>query len=158
MAYNNAPDYQATQYYTITGGDNNQLNFVSPGTAGQLFTSNGASSQPSYQITTVATNVGTSASPTGTSSSTYVNMGLGSGWTLTPKSYGNVMISIDGSIIISTTPSVVAQLLLCYGTGTAPSNGAADTGTTVGINTLAQNSTVTLPYGVPFTKSYLITG
>jgi hypothetical protein len=46
---------------------------------------------------------------------------------------------------------------LCYGTGSAPNNGDAATGTTIGINTLAQNSAVTLPYGVPFTKSYLIT-
>ena len=156
MAYNNAPDYQATQYSALSGGANNTINNIAPGSSGIFLVSNGASSQPTFQIPTAASKTGSSASPTGTTSTTYVNMGLGSSWTLTPKTYGNVMICIDG--VISNSAVVTTTLILCYGTGAAPGNGTGPTGTTVGLNTIATLSAGSTGYGPPFSKTYLITG
>jgi hypothetical protein len=45
----NSCDYSPVQYNTITGGANGQINNVSPGTSGQVLTSNGSSSQPTFQ-------------------------------------------------------------------------------------------------------------
>jgi hypothetical protein len=156
MAYNNAPDYQVTQYNALSGGANNTINNIAPGSSGNFLVSNGASSQPTFQIPTVASIAGFSATPTGTTSTTYVNMGLGSSWALTPKTYGNVMISIDGTIS-STTTSVTSTLILCYGTGAAPGNGTGPTGTTIGLNTIATQSAGSTNYGPTFSKTYLIT-
>lgn len=49
MATNNSCDYVPTQYNTQTGGASGTLNNVSPGSSGQVLTSNGASSQPTFQ-------------------------------------------------------------------------------------------------------------
>jgi hypothetical protein len=38
-----------TQYSTLTGASNNTVNNVSPGTSGQVLTSNGGSAQPTFQ-------------------------------------------------------------------------------------------------------------
>lgn len=103
----------------------------------------------------VATNKGTSASPTGTTSATFVMMGLGSAWALTPKTYGNVRITIDGMVAQSTTADGVG-LKLAYGTGTAPINGAALTCTVVG-STLTWTA-LTGMLTVPFAKDFVISG
>lgn len=154
MSLNNATNYVVTQYDTITGGANNILNNVSPGSANNFLISNGASSQPTFKIPTIATNVGTSAAPSPTTSITYVNMGLGSSWNLTPTTYGNVKIKIDGGI--STGSGIPIYLILCYGTGVAPSNGAAATGTTVGTDLITAVSTAITTDGFEFGRTFII--
>jgi len=47
--YNNSANYQVSQYNLITGGTNNLPNNVAPGVSGTLLTSNGVSSESSYQ-------------------------------------------------------------------------------------------------------------
>jgi len=46
---NNAANYQTTQHNTLVGAANNLITNVSTGTTGQVLTSNGASSDPTYQ-------------------------------------------------------------------------------------------------------------
>jgi len=69
--------------------------------------------------------------PTGTASTTLVMSGLGSTWTYTPASSGNLLITIAGSVTTA-TGAVLATFGARYGTGTAPVNGAAVTGTRFG--------------------------
>lgn len=57
-------------------------------------------------------------------------MGLGSTATITPHLSGKVMITLSGDISNSVVGSSKVQIR--YGTGTAPTNGAANTGTTLG--------------------------
>lgn len=81
-------------------------------------------------------NVGTCspADQTGTISTTAVMMGLGaatSACVFTPASTGNVLITLTG-ILKNTTSGDGCTVQLSYGTGTAPANAAALTGTQVG--------------------------
>ena len=45
----NRINYNPTQYYTLVGSTNGNITNVAPGTATQVLTSNGTSSDPSYQ-------------------------------------------------------------------------------------------------------------
>lgn len=67
--------------------------------------------------------------PTGNSTSTRLMMGLGSTAIFTPRTTGIAYFQINANIGNTTTGGAVA--LLRYGTGTAPANGAAETGTAV---------------------------
>lgn len=49
MVTNNSCDYQPTQYNVQTGGTQGTLNNVAPGVLGTVLTSNGATSQPTFQ-------------------------------------------------------------------------------------------------------------
>ena len=71
----------------------------------------------------------TGRSPTSTSSATAVMMGLGSSWTLTPSFSGRVSFLITGSIDNATTGT--CSVNVSRGTGAAPANAAAVTGTNV---------------------------
>ena len=65
--------------------------------------------------------------PAGTSSNSFVMMGLGSILVFTPLKYGIVEFSISGDEYI--TAGQNGTLQFAYGTGTAPANGHAATGT-----------------------------
>ena len=71
------------------------------------------------------------SSPTGTSSTTLVMMGLGATCTYTPIGTGKVLVNVAAYATIATAPTgiVVGGR---YGTGTAPNNGDAVTGTRFG--------------------------
>jgi hypothetical protein len=69
--------------------------------------------------------------PTGTSSTTPVMMGLGAIATFTPLGFGVVYIDVPGDVQNS-GPAGLTTVQLCYGTGAAPSNGAALTVTPIG--------------------------
>lgn len=69
------------------------------------------------------------ADPTGTASATDVMMGLGSGVTFTPKGT-RAEVRFDGTWADASATNPTTQVR--YGTGTAPVNGAAAVGTTVG--------------------------
>lgn len=75
--------------------------------------------------------------PTGTTSATKVMMGLGSSWALTPSFSGRVRVMVVGYFTLSTTFNSTEQLDIYYGTGSAPANGAAATGTAAGVNIVA---------------------
>ncbi len=106
----------------------------------------------------VATNFGTSAAPTGTNSTAaYVMLGLGSSWKLTPSKYGTVRLHINGQLNNGTTADGI-NVIIAYGTGTAPINGAGVTGTTVGLNTIFTDLTGLTTNGVPFSKDVIVTG
>lgn len=76
----------------------------------------------------------TSASPAGTTSTTAVMMAAGG--TLTPIRTGVALLTISGQMA-NATLNDGATVQLRYGTGTAPSNGAAVTGTLAGISQTA---------------------
>jgi len=110
MGTNNSCDYSPTQYNVQTGGANGTLNNVSPGTSGQVLTSNGASAQPSFQTSA-------SGGVTGPGSST--NNGIatwnGTGGTalLSPPS---PIVSSTGVMTNTNQPCFLAYLSLA-GTG-----------------------------------------
>ena len=73
---------------------------------------------------------GAVSDPTGTASTTYVMMGLGSAWAITPKTTGRVKIYVTGRItnnLVNADSFVLGK----YGTSTAPANAAAVTGTSI---------------------------
>jgi hypothetical protein len=72
-------------------------------------------------------------SPTGTTSATPVMMGFGSFCKITPVTTGRVRMGIRGALG-NTSASITDSVQFRYGTGTAPANGAAASGTTVGGN------------------------
>lgn len=74
----------------------------------------------------------TSATPTGTTSATAVMAGLGATLSLTPAKSTRVRLVISGQMSNSTINDGVT-LDARYGTGTAPANGDAVTGTLAGI-------------------------
>lgn len=82
-----------------------------------------------YLQTPPAIGQATPANPTGTNSLTGVMMGLGT--TITPSKSGTMLIVVSGTIA-NDTANNGAQVQLRYGTGTAPANGAALTGTAIG--------------------------
>jgi hypothetical protein len=147
-----------TTYAPITGGTTTTgaLQSASTGqsTAGNIFVSTGASSLPTFQIPTVASFSG-STSTTTTTSSTAVMAGFGSSWALTPKTYGNIRISCWGQIRNNTTADGV-RIQLCFGTGVAPSAGAAPSGTTVGSTISWTSLTGLTTNGVPYNLDWII--
>ena len=75
-----------------------------------------------------AANNSTVGNPAGTTSLTGVMSGIGSGCSITPTKTGTVLFEISGSGSNNTTADGVAAELRT-GTGAAPVNGAAPTGT-----------------------------
>ena len=69
------------------------------------------------------------ASPSSTTSATQVMMGLSV--KITPRSTGRVLVIVTGTIL-NTVIGSGANPQIRYGTGTAPANGAAATGSTSG--------------------------
>lgn len=73
----------------------------------------------------------TPADPTDTASTSPVCMGLGATCKLTPVASGKVLVTVTGQAQ-SLTAAANITVGCRYGTGTAPANGAADTGTRFG--------------------------
>lgn len=69
------------------------------------------------------------SNPTGTTSGTFVQMGFAISFT--PKMTGKIKISMQADLTNNTINDGCA-MEITYGTGTAPINGAAQTGTVVG--------------------------
>ena len=93
------------------------------------------------------------SNPTGTTSTTPVMMGLAG--TLTPLYKTRMFVSIQGTIANSTI-SDGATVRCYFGTSTAPTNGAALTGTAIG--SARTNSTLIAGAGVPFSCGGWVTG
>lgn len=71
------------------------------------------------------------ANPTGNNTTTPKMQGIGSTCTITPSKTGNLLIIVAGNVTNGNSGGS-AIYRLRYGTGTAPANGAAVTGTTLG--------------------------
>ena len=95
------------------------------------------------------------ANPTATASTTAVMMGLGTTITVTPKSTGRLNIYLGG-LIGNTTTADGASAQLATGTGTAPANGAAATGTLAG--TIQTWTSLTGVLTATFACQALVTG
>lgn len=93
--------------------------------------------------------------PTGTSSSTYVMQGNGSTCTLTPLNNTRVMVSFSG-YFGNNTATGIPDHRIAYGTGTAPVNGAALTGTVVGSAQLGLTGSANS--AVAFSNTVIVTG
>lgn len=130
-------------------------------TANQVFAgpTSGGAATPTFRalvnadLPAGATSLATPSNPTATTSTTGVMMGLAG--SITPTKSGKVVFAVIGSIS-NNTATRGSFIVLRYGTGTAPTNAAAATGTVVGNgsfhNTAAANLTV------PFYAGGIVTG
>jgi len=98
------------------------------------------------------------SNPSATTSASYVMQGLGvagaTACTITPQVTGRIAVWIEGDMTGVNTATVTAQL--SFGTGAAPANNAAVTGTQVG-----SQPTLTPLTGIlstPFTLFWIIPG
>jgi hypothetical protein len=114
---------------------------------------NSAGTVISYAAAANSTTLSTPLNPTGTTNTTGLMMGLAK--TLTPVKSGNVWVTICG-IVANTTTADGAKWQIRVGTGGAPSNAAALTGTAYG--SLQQMTFLTGVLSCPFSVSALITG
>jgi parallel beta-helix repeat protein len=99
------------------------------------------------------------ANPTATASTSLVMMGLGTTCTYTPKGSGSVMVTACG-FWNTATASATGTFSARYGTGTAPANGAAVSGTRWGTGTTDSgiNSARSISAPAPFSLTQVITG
>lgn len=93
------------------------------------------------------------ANPATTASTTLVMMGTGATVTYTPTSSGKVLIVVTGGAL-TLTAIVAGTVGGRYGTGTAPANGAADTGTRFGS---AEDIQFRSPGGSPTVEMWSLT-
>lgn len=105
-------------------------------------------------ITTANVYQATPSNPTGSSSASQIMMGLAGA--ITPTGSGNVLIVISGDIQSGVSPAG-CRVQLSYGTGTAPTNGAAVTGTQIGGN-IVQNGASQGSAAFPFSVNGIATG
>lgn len=97
----------------------------------------------------------TPTNPAATSSTTAVMMGLGTSCTITPGWSGRVLVMITGQTSNNTAGDVGAMTAR-QGTGAAPANGAAASGTVIGNPVTATSATASA--SVPFTVGGIVTG
>ena len=111
------------------------------GTANQVLTSQGgggtAMTWQTANLFNGATIQAGVTNPTGTTSTSIVMMGLGTTCKLTPVSSTRIWIGLN-FIVQNTVGADGVQVQLRFGTGTAPANGAAATGTLI-TSTLGAN-------------------
>jgi hypothetical protein len=99
----------------------------------------------------------TPSNPAGTTSASYVMMGLGSTIAVTPTKSGKVRLVVSGKIGSGDLSDEVT-LKIAWGTGSVPANGAAATGTVVGLEYTcgaAYNPSSMRPF---FVKNLIISG
>jgi hypothetical protein len=96
----------------------------------------------------------TTAAPTLTTSATYVHMGLGATASITPVLAGRIAFTITGDIASTNGQSATTQL--SFGSGSAPTNGTAFTGTQVGSQVVQTALTGYLV--TPFSLTAVVTG
>lgn len=98
----------------------------------------------------------TPADPASTVSTTLVMMGLGSSWAITPASSGKVLVNVTGGV---TTATAVVNFFYTgrFGTGTAPLNGAAVSGTRFGAVEDAISAASAAGVYLPFAFTALVT-
>lgn len=97
------------------------------------------------------------ANPAATTSLVGVMMGMGSTWTITPSHTGNLVALVRGNMG-NNTASDYAEIQLAYGTGVAPVNGAAATGTAIGALLRYAGNANTAGVFVPYVSFGYVTG
>lgn len=105
-----------------------------------------------YMVSSYAVTQSAPADPTGTTNTTGLMMGLAG--TITPTTT-RILVTISGTIANGTATNG-AQVQIRTGTGAAPANAAALTGTTAGA--LVQFTQALAAQKVPFCCSAIITG
>ncbi|HEX8838205.1 MAG TPA: hypothetical protein VF748_14785 [Candidatus Acidoferrum sp.] len=137
---------------------------ITAGVANQVLTSQGGGGAPMTWQTANLLNGGTfnasAGSPGSTTSSTGVMMGLGTGCKLTPTASTRIYVAFFGGVS-NNTASAQASVTIRFGTGTAPANGAALTGTISGSTTFVinnANAAGTAGAFFPLTNMTVITG
>ncbi len=95
------------------------------------------------------------ANPTGTTSASQVMAGLGGTCVFTPSASTRAYVHFTGSAA-NTNANVNTIVQARFGTGTAPTNGAAVTGTAIGNSITATSATTNAI--VPFTIGGVVTG
>lgn len=130
----------------ILGNGTSAVSFVAPSTAGNILASNGTT------WISVTPNVSSPslASPASTTSTVGVMMGLAN--LFTPAKTGKIFISFCGYVNVNS--SGTATIRIRYGTGSAPANGAALTGTAIGSSVAMGQAGVS----VPFSSTYILEG
>ena len=130
--------------------------------ANGLLQLNASGTVPQANLTGGAGTQSTVSAPTApASTSAYKMQGLAG--TITPATSGNVTITISGTII-SPTGALAGDGIsyqLSEGISTAPSNGAALTGTQIGVPQAASlevAATAAADVSIPFSLSYRVTG
>jgi hypothetical protein len=104
---------------------------------------------------TSATLQASPANPTGTASTVGVMMGLGTTCHITPTYSSRVMVTFVGNVV-NTTISQTMTTKIFFGTGTAPANAAATTGTQIGNQIAPDSGTAAFHY--PISNGGIITG
>jgi hypothetical protein len=113
---------------TVTG--------VSAGTAGQLLTSQGGTADPTFTAAVGSQTGFGNPNPAAPGTAAYTMMGMGGtpGFNFTPTRTGRILIHVSGEVTMpnAAAAGVGLQTRVYWGTGAAPANGAALTGTAVG--------------------------
>lgn len=104
-----------------------------------------------------ATLTASAGNPSATTSTTGVMMGVGSTCKITPLISTRLHLEIYG-FISNSTASDGAVPLLKFGTGSAPANGAAPAGSTIGNGPAVINNASTAGLSVPFKVGGIATG
>jgi hypothetical protein len=152
----------ATAHGVLLG--NSPITSTGAGAIGQTLTSQGAGADPVFTNGAAGSTGTTGQSPAAPTSTTAAMAGLGAICTFTPTRNGRVMIFLNGVIRAPVGASAGTGLLLvmAFGTGAAPANGAAVTGTNVTPNVRAATSSVVggagIPNDVPVTLCAMLTG
>lgn len=126
---------------------------TSAGSAGNILRSDGTN----FVSTAVTTSQSTPGDPTATTTTTGGMMGLAG--SITPVRSGTILIIISGDID-NNTAGDGAQVQIRYGTGSAPANGNALTGTAVGglIKVVNVNVSLLTVGKTPFSTNAIVTG
>lgn len=142
---NNVANGFVNQDLVTANGDNGEVLILTP--VADRWTASG------NKIGAIATY--TPADPATTTDTTGLMMGLGSTISFTPRKSGNALVVISGDID-NGTASNGSQVQIRFGTGTAPVNGAALTGTVAGGLVKMVNTDATTPGRVPFTLTSVL--
>jgi hypothetical protein len=136
------------------GGVSGGSGLPTGGTAAQVLSKNSATNyDASWATLSGATFQSATSNLTGTTSTAGVMVGLA--YAITPVRTGKVVVSICGSLQNTVTAGQCLARIY-YGTGTAPTNGAALTGTTVG--GIAHSHSGGVGWRLPFNLTAVITG
>jgi hypothetical protein len=135
------------------GGVSGGSGLPTGGTARQVLSKNSATNyDASWATLSTASFQSGLANPTGTTSASGVMMGLA--YAITPVRSGKIFVTMCGTFVNNTAAAAtVAQIR--YGTGTAPSNGAAPVGTFLVQET---GHSAQANYQLPFSMTALISG
>ena len=108
-------------------------------------------------VPTVQQNKPTGTFAIGGTTNTYFM--AGTGVTFTPQTTGTIIYTISGTESSSTTTASTGIIQIAFGTGTAPTNAAAATGTVVtNTNPLGPMQAISSATPLPFSYTAIITG